>query len=222
MALPDGLLSIKTASQRSHNSHSQPGFTACKSCGSSITHSTRSQPSSVWLRARWRRFGCCSLLLSETNTFSIRLGRKPCTIASSIGNHCGNQRFALHGRQHICAIRCVFAANRVSGWPFAMCSFLEQVLADVSRIRTTGGVYRNVYPHRSGEWDDLVAAATDDGAMWLVYGLLCQYVASLVSPNGEICYARFACCQASIRFVYDCNRVAGRRMCYDCDALRLA
>jgi len=73
----------------------------------------------------------------------------------------------------IYGLRCRFAFNCPSSWPFDMCSYCERVFPDVSRIRTMVDAYRYVCPHKSGWWQYLVVAAVDDGLIWLAHSILC-------------------------------------------------
>ena len=84
----------------------------------------------------------------------------------------------LGSGQHICAIRCMFVAKCPSAWPFAMCLFSEQVIVDASRIRISADAYRNAYPHKRREWNDLATATAGCGMIWPASGSLCQSMPS--------------------------------------------
>ena len=49
---------------------------------------------------------------------------------------------------YICTARCQYATNYASSWSLGICRYYRRVFPDVSRIRTIGDAYRDVYPHK--------------------------------------------------------------------------
>ena len=103
-----------------------------------------------------------------------------------MGKQRGNGRLGFATGQCIMAVRCTLAEKCPSAWAFGMCSFSEHVFADVFRIWTGADAYRNVYPHKGRRWDYPECRATAGGTIWLMYGLLCQYMLSGARRTGCI------------------------------------